>query len=288
MAEFGANGVVQMNTGWGSPPAIYKNFVITGGGEPTVRAWDARTGALVWTCSLIAQPGNAWTRDVGERGVEAARRHQRVGVSLRRCRQRPGVRSGVPGRLRLCGPRTAGQQPLCGFGGGDRRQHGQTALVSANGPSRHLGLRPARAADADRHHAQRPEGADRGPARQDRHALHLQPADRRADLSGRRAAGAEEHDRGREDVADATLHDHVAAAGAQQHHEGRALQPHAGARRLLQVAVGKEQRLQRRPLHPVDHERQRTDGGDFSRERWAAATGAASPRIQRAGTCLPT
>lgn len=55
--EFGANGVVQTNTGWGSPPAIYKNLVLTGGGEPTVRAWDARTGTLVWTSSLIAQPG---------------------------------------------------------------------------------------------------------------------------------------------------------------------------------------------------------------------------------------
>jgi quinoprotein glucose dehydrogenase len=72
--QFGANGVVQMNTGWGSPPAIYKNLVLTGGGEPTVRAWDARTGALVWTCSLIAQPGDpghetweneAWKRPGG-------------------------------------------------------------------------------------------------------------------------------------------------------------------------------------------------------------------------------
>ena len=67
IAEFGANGVVEMNTGWGSPPAVYKNLVITGGGQPTVRAWDARTGALVWTCSLIAQPGDAghesWEND---------------------------------------------------------------------------------------------------------------------------------------------------------------------------------------------------------------------------------
>jgi len=65
--EFGANGIVQMNSGWGSPPAIYKNLVITGGGEPTVRAWDARTGALVWTSSLIAQPGapghESWEND---------------------------------------------------------------------------------------------------------------------------------------------------------------------------------------------------------------------------------
>ena len=38
--------------------------------------------------------------------------------------------------------------------------------------------------------------------------------DRRADLSDRRAAGAEEHHRRRKDVTDATLHDRVAAAGA--------------------------------------------------------------------------
>jgi quinoprotein glucose dehydrogenase len=65
--EFGTNGVVQMNSGWGSPPAIYKHLVITGGGEPTVRAWDARSGALVWTSSLIAQPGSpghdSWEND---------------------------------------------------------------------------------------------------------------------------------------------------------------------------------------------------------------------------------
>lgn len=67
VAEFGDKGIVSMNTGWGSPPAIYKNLVITGGGQPTVRAWDARTGALVWTCSLVAQPGapghETWEND---------------------------------------------------------------------------------------------------------------------------------------------------------------------------------------------------------------------------------
>ena len=69
--EFGANGVVQMNTGWGSPPAIYKNLILTGGGEPTVRAWDARSGALVWTSNLVAQPGEkgheTWETDAWKR-----------------------------------------------------------------------------------------------------------------------------------------------------------------------------------------------------------------------------
>jgi glucose dehydrogenase len=56
--EFGESGFVEMRTSWGSPPAIYKNFAITGGGLPVVRAWDLRTGALVWTFNLIAQPGD--------------------------------------------------------------------------------------------------------------------------------------------------------------------------------------------------------------------------------------
>jgi quinoprotein glucose dehydrogenase len=56
--EFGVNGVVQMGTSWGSPPAIYKHLALTGGGQPTVRAWDARTGALVWTFNLVPQPGD--------------------------------------------------------------------------------------------------------------------------------------------------------------------------------------------------------------------------------------
>jgi glucose dehydrogenase len=58
VGEFGTNGILQTSTAWGSPPAIYKDYVVTGGGQPTVRAWDARTGALVWTFDLVAKPGN--------------------------------------------------------------------------------------------------------------------------------------------------------------------------------------------------------------------------------------
>jgi quinoprotein glucose dehydrogenase len=55
---FGDRGSVEMNTSWGSPPAIYKNYAITGGGLPLIRAWDLRTGNLVWSFNLIAQPGD--------------------------------------------------------------------------------------------------------------------------------------------------------------------------------------------------------------------------------------
>jgi quinoprotein glucose dehydrogenase len=74
---FGDNGVVNLNTdaimhglpgrnALSSPPIVYKNLVITGGTSQEnpphgpagdVRAWDMRTGKLVWTFHSIPQPG---------------------------------------------------------------------------------------------------------------------------------------------------------------------------------------------------------------------------------------
>ncbi len=74
---FGTDGIVDMKTpevmngtraplGMSSPPAIYRNLIITGsrvqempvkGASGDVRAWDARTGKLVWTFHTIPRPG---------------------------------------------------------------------------------------------------------------------------------------------------------------------------------------------------------------------------------------
>ena len=77
---FGTEGVVDMKTpevlngadpartmfGMSSPPLVYGNLVITGsrvqevptlGAAGDVRAWDARTGKLVWSFRTIPQPG---------------------------------------------------------------------------------------------------------------------------------------------------------------------------------------------------------------------------------------
>jgi quinoprotein glucose dehydrogenase len=79
VAGFGVSGLVDMKTpevmngtraplGLSSPPAIYKNLIITGsrvqemptkGAAGDVRAWDAATGKLVWTFHTIPQPGEA-------------------------------------------------------------------------------------------------------------------------------------------------------------------------------------------------------------------------------------
>jgi len=91
-AEFGANGVVQLATpevlqggdprfyGMTSPPLVYDSLVITGsavqefpprGAAGDVRAWDARSGKLVWTFRSVPRPGerfaDTWHGDGGER-----------------------------------------------------------------------------------------------------------------------------------------------------------------------------------------------------------------------------
>lgn len=75
--SFGKGGYLSLRTGLdhaapgervglSSPPALYKNLIITGthlqeqpamGPAGDIRAWDARTGALVWTFHTIPRPG---------------------------------------------------------------------------------------------------------------------------------------------------------------------------------------------------------------------------------------
>jgi glucose dehydrogenase len=77
--EFGVDGAVDLKAsvsvdggtgsfGLPSPPAVYRNVVITGGtngeGEPAtgrlygdIRGWDARTGKMLWTFHTVPRPG---------------------------------------------------------------------------------------------------------------------------------------------------------------------------------------------------------------------------------------
>jgi quinoprotein glucose dehydrogenase len=91
-AEFGANGVVQLATveilqggdarfyGMTSPPIVHGNLIITGaavqefpprGAAGDIRAWDARSGKLVWTFHSVPRVGerfaNTWEAGSAER-----------------------------------------------------------------------------------------------------------------------------------------------------------------------------------------------------------------------------
>jgi glucose dehydrogenase len=65
--EFGQGGFVEMGVTMDSPASIYKDVLITPAASPIIRAWNARTGALLWTFNLIAQPGDpnhsTWEND---------------------------------------------------------------------------------------------------------------------------------------------------------------------------------------------------------------------------------
>lgn len=56
--QFGQGGFVDMGTTMASPASLYKDILITPATAPIIRAWNARTGALLWKFDLVAQPGD--------------------------------------------------------------------------------------------------------------------------------------------------------------------------------------------------------------------------------------
>jgi quinoprotein glucose dehydrogenase len=95
---FGVNGMIDMKTaevmngtpraplGMSSPPLVYRNLIITGsrvqemptrGAAGDVRAWDARTGKLVWTFHSVPRPG-----EIGHETWEGDSWQGRSGVNV--------------------------------------------------------------------------------------------------------------------------------------------------------------------------------------------------------------
>jgi len=95
---FGVNGVVELKTpdvmnglpraplGMSSPPIVYRDLVITGsrvqemptlGAAGDVRAWDVRTGRLVWTFHSVPRPG-----EIGHDTWEGHSWEKRSGVNV--------------------------------------------------------------------------------------------------------------------------------------------------------------------------------------------------------------
>lgn len=91
-AGFGQEGVVEMKTpdvlngqtvrqyGMTSPPIVWKNLVITGaavqefpprGAAGDVRAWDARTGKMVWSFHSVPREGEPYHETWGKDGATA-------------------------------------------------------------------------------------------------------------------------------------------------------------------------------------------------------------------------
>ena len=107
--------------GMSSPPAVYRDLIITGsrvqemptkGAAGDVRAWDARTGKLVWTFHTIPQPGEADFGTLGRRQLEEPLGRQRLDVRRRRRQARHRLSAVRRADLRSLGRRPQGHEPV--------------------------------------------------------------------------------------------------------------------------------------------------------------------------------
>jgi quinoprotein glucose dehydrogenase len=68
VSSFGQGGFIEMGSPAQSPVSVYKDVLIAPQVQPVIRAWNAKTGAPLWTFNLIAQPGDpnhkTWESDV--------------------------------------------------------------------------------------------------------------------------------------------------------------------------------------------------------------------------------
>ena len=73
---FGEEGFLDIGSGMQSPAAIYKEMLIVPSRDRTVKAWNIRTGAQIWSFNLVPQPGepghDSWKNDAWQttRGVD--------------------------------------------------------------------------------------------------------------------------------------------------------------------------------------------------------------------------
>ena len=256
-AGFGVDGVVDLTAGISgtvggrslsvtSPPAIFRNLVIVGPSTPEgpsrgpsgdPRAFDVRTGALVWRFHLIPQPGEPGNDTWGPDGWKS--------------RSGPSLWAGmtVDAERGLVFLPTG--NPADSFYGADRkgtnlyansrrRARGgdrQLPLALPGRAPRHLRLRRAGAADADRRGEGRPAHPRGGPDHEDGPAVPARSRDRPADLRRRGAAGAGERRARRGSLADAAVPAQAGSAGAHVDDARRSQQADAGRREVLHRAV---------------------------------------------------
>ena len=137
---------------WRRRPSVYKDILITPATAPVIRAWNARTGALVWTFDLDRAARRSQQQDVGKRLVEDDRRHQHVGLPDRSTSERGIVYIpvSIAGENDYVGVDAARRQSLWHLARRRRHRDRQAPVAPATRASRHLGLRPRRGTDADR------------------------------------------------------------------------------------------------------------------------------------------
>ena len=153
--QFGQGGFVDMGTTMASPRVGLQGHPDHARRpSPVIRAWNARTGALIWKFDLVAQPGDPNNKTWESDSWKAIGGTNTWGYLTIDDRARHRLRAGLDRRReRLRRRDAARRQPLRHVAGRDRHRDRQAPVAPAAGASRHLGQRSRRAPDADRRDA---------------------------------------------------------------------------------------------------------------------------------------
>ncbi len=198
-----------------SPPTIFKNMVITGGnnGEQSpslglygdIRAWDARTGKLLWSFHTVPRAGEPGVETwEGDSWKNRSGTNMWAFFTIDEQRGLLFAPIGAPTSDYYGGDRQ-GEEPVRQLDRRARHQHGRLEVVPAARAPRPLGLRHARGASLVRCDAQRPDDPRRRRDHEDVRSVHLRSRDRRADLRNGRTSRPAQRCPGRSHLADATV-----------------------------------------------------------------------------------
>ena len=229
-AVFGKGQQIDLETGeigLHSTPTVVKDVVIVGSSfkegmtvkthnntKGLVRAFDVKSGKMLWTFNTIPGPGEFGNDTLGERVVGDQRQHRASGPRSRLTR-RPAWSICRWNRRPRTSTAAIAPATTCTARPGLRRPEDRSAQVALpdRAPS-DLGLRPVVGADPARHQRQRQADQGGGAPEQGSLPLRVRPHHRPAGVADRREAGAAVRRAGREDVGDAAVPDQAAGVRA--------------------------------------------------------------------------
>ena len=208
--DFGDSGSVDLRAGFAdrwpddvysvtSPPAIYKDLAIVGaecpeypskGPSGAVRAFDVRTGKLVWTFHTIPQ----WARPVTPNGTTEPGKTAQAsmfGPSSVWTPNGDGIPANRLGLLRFLRRGSQGVEFVRQFAGSAGRGKRKVDLVLPDGASRRLGLGPASPARADHFATREPRDPGGGAGDEDGISIHPRPSHGQTTFSCGRAPGSQ-------------------------------------------------------------------------------------------------
>ena len=286
IASFGENGSVDLKQGLGrdpkaislvqstTPGRVFEDLLILGsatnqgyGSAPgDIRAFDVRTGKLVWTFHTIPHPGefgyDTWPKDAWKT-VGGANVWGEMSLDDKR-----GILYAptASAKYNFYGADRARRQSLRRLPARARRPHRQTPLAFPDGASRHLGLRRRHRAETPHRAPRRQDHRRRGAGQQTGLRLGVRPRHRPAPVAHRRAPRARLRHARREGLGHAALPHQAAAVRAPDLHGGRSepLPQPAGSRPFPRR---NSQRPQRRSVHSARAPRHHPDAGQQRRSQ---------------------